>query len=67
MKKYSISFLSTQTKEPIIDVDVEATSLRTAINKAVRKIEQVKSDWHKKGLSYSKLCGLEVYATKVLT
>jgi hypothetical protein len=58
MKTYTITFAKTG-ELPVI-INVEAAMLRTAINKSVRRIEQMKTNLDKKGYDYRHLCGLAI-------
>jgi len=58
MKTYTITF--TKTGELPVIINVEAAMLRTAINKSVRRIEQMKTNLDKKGYDYQHLCGLAI-------
>ena len=57
MNKYSIEL---DNSTGCIVIEVEAATLRTAINKAVRRVEQMKKNLDKKGYDYGHLCGLSV-------
>ncbi len=61
MKPYTITF--TKTGEAPVIIEVEAATLRTAINKATRLIEQMKKNLDKKGYDYGHLCGLAIQST----
>lgn len=61
MKPYFITF--TKTGEAPVIIQVEAATLTTAINKAVRKVEQMKKNLDKKGYDYRHLCGLAIQST----
>ena len=61
MKPYFITF--TKTGEAPVIIQVEAATLTTAINKAVRKVEQMKKNLNKKGYDYRHLCGLAIQST----
>jgi hypothetical protein len=61
MKPYFITF--TKTGEAPVIVQVEAATLTTAINKAIRKVEQMKKTLDKKGYDYAHLCGLAIQST----
>lgn len=61
MKPYIITF--TKTGEAPVIIQVEAATLTTAINKAVRKIEQMKKTLHEKGFDHSHLCELAIQST----
>lgn len=61
MKTYIITF--TKTGELPVIINVEAATLRTAINKATRKLEGMKKTLDKKGYDYSHLCGLAIQST----
>lgn len=61
MKPYTITFTKTGGL-PVI-INVEAATLRTAINKATRRIEQMKKNLDKKGYDCSHLCGLAIQST----
>jgi hypothetical protein len=61
MKTYIITF--TKTGELPVIINVEAATLRTAINKSVRRIEQMKKNLDKKGYDYGHLCGLAIQST----
>jgi len=50
MKTYFITF--TKTGELPVIINVEAATLRTAINKATRKLEGMKKTLDKKGYDY---------------
>ena len=43
-----------------IVIDIEASTLRAAINKGFRYVDQRKKDLEKQGRDYSHLCGLSV-------
>lgn len=60
MKKYEITF---GKSNGCVIISVEAATLRTAINKATRKIEQMKKTLDSKGYDFSHLCGLAVQST----
>ena len=57
MKTYIITF----TKNGTLTArqQVEAANLATAINKAVRQVEQIKKNLDKKGYDYAHLCGIK--------
>jgi hypothetical protein len=61
MKTYIITF--TKTGELPVIINVEAATLRTAIKKSVRRIEQMKKNLDKKGYDYGHLCGLAIQST----
>lgn len=61
MKPYVITF--TKTGELPVIIEIEAATLRTAINKAVRRIEQMKKNLREKGYDSSHLCGLAIQST----
>jgi len=56
MKTYHVTFTKNGTL--VACQQVEAATLTTAINKAVRQIEQIKKNLDKKGYDYSHLCGI---------
>jgi hypothetical protein len=58
MKTYTITFTKIGSA-PVI-IEIEAATLRTAINKAVRRIEQMKKTLREKSYDSSHLCGLSV-------
>jgi hypothetical protein len=57
MNKYSIEL---DNSTGCIVVEVEAATLTTAINKAMRRIDQMKKNLDKKGYDYAHLCGLSL-------
>ena len=61
MKPYIITF--TKTGEAPVIIEIEEATLPTAINKAVRRIEQMKKNLDKKGYDYGHLCGLAIQST----
>jgi hypothetical protein len=61
MKPYIITF--TKTGEAPVIIEIEAATLRTAINKAVRRIEQMKKTLREKSYDSSHLCGLTIQST----
>jgi len=61
MKPYVITF--TKTGELPVIIEIEAATLTTAINKATRRIEQMKKNLDKKGYDYGHLCGLAIQST----
>lgn len=61
MKTYFITF--TKTGGVPVIIEMQAATLRTAINKASRRIEQMKKTLDSKGYDFAHLCGLAVQST----